>query len=115
MKDKRHKKYEFISKQEALDKINGVYDEDGNIISQGLNENLYLGIVHLGFIQTKEGTYDENGLETKAPTYSDKYSVDIFWRDLEPDDWKGKKIKLDGKTNSHTFAGIEYEDETEIL
>ena len=107
MKDKRFRKYEFLSKQEAQDKIATLFVDEVN--------NLTLGIVELGFIQTKEGTYDENGIETKVPTYSTKYSVDIFWRDLEPDDWKGKKIKLDGKTNSHTFAGIEYEDETEIL
>ena len=64
----------------------------------------YLGLVHLGFIQTKDGKYDEQGNETKAPTFSDMYSVDVFWKTDEPDTWKGKKIKLNGRKNSHSFA-----------
>jgi len=107
MKDKRFRKYEFLNELEAQEKIDTLTIEGEQLP--------YLGCVKLGFIQTKAGEYDEQGNEIKAPTYSTKYSVDIFWRDLEPDDWKGKKIKLDGNTNSHTFAGIEYEDETEIL
>jgi len=110
-KDKRFRKYEFASEQEALDKINGVYDEEGNIISEGLDNELYSGLIHLGFIMTKEGIYDDEGNETKAPTFSNKYSVDILWKDLEPDGWKGKKIKLNGLANSHTFYGIEYQDD----
>jgi len=51
MKDNRFKKYEFLSKQEAQDKIATLFVDEVN--------NLTLGIVELGFIQTKEGTYDE--------------------------------------------------------
>ena len=97
-KDKRFRKYEFASEQEAKDKI---YTLDYEAFS----------IVELGFIMTKEGTYDDEGNETKAPTFSNKYSVDILWKDLEPDGWKGKKIKLNGLANSHTFYGIEYQDD----
>ena len=107
IKDSRFRKYEFLSKQEAQDKIASL-----NIEGEQLP---YLGVVELGFIMTKEGTYDEEGNEIKPPTYSKKYSVDVFWRDLEPEGWKGKKIKLNGETNSHTFAGIEYEDEIEEI
>ncbi|WP_299528603.1 hypothetical protein, partial [uncultured Lutibacter sp.] len=69
------------------------------------------GVVELGFVMTKEGKYDDEGNETKAPTFSNKYSVDILWKDLEPDGWKGKKIKLNGLANSHNFYGIEYQDD----
>ena len=106
IKDKRFRKYEFLSKQEAQDKINSLTIEGEQLP--------YLGVVDLGFIQTKEGTYNEEDVEIKAPVYSTKYSVDIFWRSEEPDGWKGKKIKLNGNGNSHTFAGIEYEDEITI-
>ena len=123
--DKRFRKYEFLSKQEALDKIEALHlanellsktetivivDDVETIIIEDKSLR-YLGLVHLGFIQTKEGEYDEDGNETKAPTFSDKYSVDIFWKSDEPDDWKGKKIKLNGRSNSHIFAGIEYLDD----
>jgi len=97
-KDKIFIKYEFASEQEAKDKIATLEDEA-------------YGVVELGFIMTKDGKYDDEGNETKAPTFSKKYSVDIFWKDLEPDGWKGKKIKLNGLANSHNFYGIEYQDD----
>ena len=97
-KDKRFRKYEFASEQEAKDKI------------ATLNDEAFV-VVELGFIMTKEGKYDDEGNEIKAPKFSNKYSVDIFWKDLEPDGWKGKKIKLNGLANSHNFYGIEYQDD----
>ena len=97
-KDKHFRKYEFASEQEAKDKIATLTNEA-------------FSVVELGFIMTKEGTYNDEGNETKAPTFSNKYSVDIFWKDLEQEDWKGKKIKLNGLKNSHTFSGIEYQDD----
>ena len=97
-KDKRFRKYEFASQQDAKDKIATL---DGEAF----------GVVELGFVMTKEGKYDDEGNETKAPTFSNKYSVDILWKDLEPDGWKGKKIKLNGLANSHNFYGIEYQDD----
>ena len=106
IKDKRFRKYEFTDQQEAQTQIASLTIEGEQLP--------YLGVVELGFIMTKEGTYDEEGNEIKAPTYSNKYSVDVFWRGEEPEGWKGKKIKLDGKNNSHTFAGIEYEDEVTL-
>ena len=102
MKDSRFKKYEFSDKDEANLKISEIQNNE---------VNLAYGIVHLGFLTIVEGEYDENGNETKAPILSNKYSVDVFWRDAEPEGWKGKKIKLNGAKSSHTFAGIEYEDD----
>ena len=107
-KDVRFRKYEFDSKEEfELKKaeLDALQDDETNPIRQ------YYGIVELGHIVTKEGEYDEDGNEIKAPTYSPKYHVDVFWYDQEPEDWKGKKIKLEGKKESHTFVGIEYEDD----
>ena len=123
--DKRFRKYEFASKQEALDKIEAleianellsktetivIVDEVETTIIEDKSLR-YLGLVHLGFIMTKEGEYDEQGNETKAPTFSDMYSVDVFWKTDEPEEWKGKKIKLNGRINIHIFAGIKYLDD----
>lgn len=125
MKDKRFRKYEFASKQEALDKIEALEIENEAlsktetiVIVDDVETTIiedkslrYLGLVHLGFIMTKEGKYDEQGNEIKAPTFSDKYSVDVFWKSDEPESWKGKKIKLGLNKNSHTFQDINYEDD----
>ena len=103
IKDKRFRKYQFNDEQDALDNI-ATLNVEGEA-------PVYSGLVMLGFLVKNEGEYDEEGNEIKAPTYSNKYSVDVFWSDLEPEDWKSKKIKLDGSKNQHTFLGIQYEDE----
>ena len=103
IKDKRFRKYQFNDEQDALDSI-ATLDVEGEA-------PVYSGLVMLGFLVNKEGEYDEEGNETKAPTYDSKYSVDVFWKGLEPEGWKSKKIKLDGAKNRHTFLGLEYEDE----
>ena len=103
IKDKRFRKYQFNNEQDALDKIATL-----NIEGEA---PVYSGLVLLGFLVKKEGEYDDAGNEIKAPTYSKKYSVDVFWNDSEPEGWKSKKIKLDGAKNQHTFLGIEYQDE----
>ena len=123
--DKRFRKYEFLNEQEALDKIEALHLEnellsktETIVIVEDVETTIiedkslrYLGLVHLGFIQTKAGEYDEQGSEIKAPTFSNMYSVDVFWKSDEPENWKGKKIKLNGRNNSHIFAGIEYLDD----
>ena len=120
-KDKRNRKYEFASKQELLDKLTLLLEAEEPLTEEPLTEEPltevpnatehYYGLAELGYVITKAGEYDEAGNETKAPTYSDKYSVDIFWRIEEPLDWAGKKIKLGVKKSSHEFLGWEYEDE----
>ena len=99
IKDKRFRKYQFKDEQDALDNI------------ASLDVGVYTGLVMLGFLVNKEGEYDEEGNEVKAPNYDNKYSVDVVWQDEEPEGWKSKKIKLDGAKNRHTFFGLEYEDE----
>ena len=103
IKDKRFRKYQFKNEQEALDNI-ATLNVEGEA-------PIYSGLVMLGFLVKKEGEYDDEGNEVNAPTYSNKYSVDVFWKGEEPEGFKSKKIKLDGAKNQHTFLGIEYIDE----
>jgi len=87
----KFKKYEFTDEIEA----------DLFIENLGEHKN---HIVKLGYVVI------ERGDEETPPTYSDKYSVDVIWIDGKDKDWKSKRIKLNGKKNSHTFYGWEYTD-----
>ena len=107
-------KYEFDSKEQAETKINALgtaEDENGNEYPTHKHT-----IVHLGNIVLQQGEYDEEGNETVAPVLSDKWHVDVLWKDLEADEdgvidhpygWKSYAIDLDNE-GSHGFLGISY-------
>jgi len=107
-------KYEFDSKEQAETKINALgtaQDEDGNEYPTHKHT-----IVHLGNIVLQQGEYDEEGNETVAPVLSDKWHVDVLWKDLEADEdgtidhpygWKSYYVDIDGD-GVHSFLGLSY-------
>ena len=112
-------KYEFNSQSDAESKIAALphsTDEDGNNYPTHKHT-----IVKLGHIVLQQGVYDEEGNETQAPVLSDKYSVDVLWKDLEETDedgnvtinhpygWAGKALDLDDE-GVHGFFGVKYQD-----
>ena len=101
---KLFKKYEFNSEAQALEKINAlpyITDEDGN---KHLKDNH--SIVKLGNLILNIPEYDEDLNEIVAPIYSEKYSVDVMWDNLNesPYGWKSYEIQVEGN-GVHTFAG----------
>ena len=67
-------KYEFNSKEQAIDKIEGLgIDEEGNPTHSHT-------VVKLGYITLVQGEYDEEGNVITEPVISDKYSVDVMWQ-----------------------------------
>ena len=112
-------KYEFDSQEQAESKIAALphaTDEDGNDYATHSHT-----IVKLGHIVLTAGVYDEEGNETQAPVLSDKYCVDVLWKDLEETDedgnvtinhpygWAGKALDLDDE-GVHGFFGVKYQD-----
>ena len=107
-------KYEFDSKEQAETKIKALgtaTDENGNEYPTHKHT-----IVHLGNIVLQQGEYDEDGNETVAPVLSDKWHVDILWKDLEADEdgnidhpygWKSYYVDIDGD-GVHSFLGLSY-------
>ena len=111
-------KYEFDNKEQAKSKINSLgtaTDEDGN--TYPTHKHI---IVKLGYIVLEQGIYDENGNETQAPVLSNKYHLDVLWKDLEPIDaeaevleyehpygWKSYAININDN-GVHSFMGLDY-------
>jgi len=110
-------KYEFADEASALAKINAlpsVKDEEGNDVPAHNHT-----IVKLGNIVIEQGEYDEDGEEVKAPVLSNKYHVDVLWKNLEevdeegnvsvdhPYGWKSFALDLDNE-GMHGFMGVSY-------
>ena len=112
-------KYEFDSEEQALSKINAlrsVKDEEGNYVPSHKHT-----VVKLGNIVIEQGEYDDKGDETKAPVLSEKYHVDVLWKDIEETDeegnvtidhpygWKSYALDLDSE-GMHGFMGVSYQE-----
>lgn len=107
-------KYALDSKEQAETKIKALgtaTDENGNEYPTHKHT-----IVHLGNIVLQQGEYDEEGNETVAPVLSDKWHIDVLWKDLEADEdgtidhpygWKSYAVDIDGD-GVHSFLGLSY-------
>ena len=73
------RKYAFTPSQwsSASNKIQ-VTNEEGETT---WDASKVVAVVELGNLVTTPAVYDEEGNETTPATYSDKYSVDILWKD----------------------------------
>lgn len=110
----RTAKYEFDSKEQAETKIKALgtaTDENGNEYPSHKHT-----IVQLGNIVLQQGTYDEDGNELTAPVLSDKWHIDVLWKDLEADEdgvidhlhgWKTYAVDIDGD-GVHSFLGLSH-------
>lgn len=106
------KKYEFNSKEQAEEKIEGLGTSVDELTGEEFPSHNH-AIVHLGHLIVQEGVYetDEQGelIEIEAPIISSMYSVDALFDGLDksPYGWKTYEIELEGN-GSHTFSGLNY-------
>jgi len=125
-------KYEFDSREQAETKIDALgtaTDEDGNEYPTHKST-----IVQLGNIVLEQGEYDEDGEETVAPVLSDKWHLDVLWKEEQiktvdeeavlddegmivtpevvsydhPYGWKSYAVEIEGD-GVHSFFGLSYE------
>ena len=85
-------KYEFNDKEQLDNKI------DNLSVS-------YIAIVKLGNIILEEGS------ETEESILSEKYHVDVIWKDVEehPYGWKSYAVTIADGNGIHSFYGIDYQ------
>ena len=73
------RKYAFSTSQWATAKAKiELTNEEGEAY---YDPSKVVAVVELGNLVTTPAVYDEEGNETTPATYSDKYSVDILWKD----------------------------------
>jgi len=128
----RISKYEFNSKEQAQEKIDALgtaTDENGNEYPTHKST-----IVQLGNIVLEQGEYDEDGEEVTAPVLSEKWHLDVLWKEEQiktvdeeavidedgnivtpevvsydhPYGWKSYAVEIEGD-GVHSFFGLSYE------
>lgn len=99
-------KYAFTDKSTSDAKITALgVDDEGNATHGH-------AIVELGHIVLEQGEYDAEGNEIKAPVLSDKYHLDVAWKNLEshPYGWKTSAVAVADGNGVHSFYGIDYQE-----
>lgn len=99
-------KYAFTDKSTSDAKITALgVDDEGNATHGH-------AIVKLGHIVLEQGEYDAEGNEIKAPVLSDKYHLDVAWKNLEshPYGWKTSAVAVADGNGVHSFYGIDYQE-----
>jgi len=113
-------KYKLNTKQQFLDKLDALgtaTDEDGN--EYPTHGNVIVELGHEVLEDAVYGVNEETGefeLISEA-VYSDKYLVDILWRNLEEDEdgiidhpygWKSYSVEVE-ENGMHSFLGLDYQ------
>ena len=112
----RLSKYEFNSREQALEKLATIgykIDTNSNQYSENNHE-----VVEFGHILLKRPIFDDAGVEIFPPVYSLKYHVDICWDEKEitndagavthPYGFKSYSANCDG-IGMHNFFELNYE------
>jgi hypothetical protein len=98
------RKYEFTNEAAADAAIAALpHDEEGNPIHGH-------SIVRLGYIVKTAGTYDEEGNEVTPPVLSDKYAVDVLWKEEPLASWE-PNIVWPTPLGVHSFGSSSSRDE----
>jgi len=109
-------KYAFNDEAQCNSKIEGLgVDDEGN-------PNHGHAIVRLGHIILEQGEYDEEGNETQAPVFSDKYHIDVAWKfnpqydeegneitPTHPYGWASYAVAIADGNGVHSFYGVDYQ------
>ena len=95
------RKYEFINKESADTAIDMLRDEEGNLSDS---------VVRLGYLVTTPATYDEEGNETSPAIVSEKYAVDVFWKDRPNQEWQ-QYLVWPTPMGIHSFGSSSARDE----
>lgn len=103
-------KYNFIDKETADAKIKSLgveIDDEGNEYAAHPH-----CVVRLGNIILEQSQYDDEGNKIKDAVLSEKYHLDVAWKDLEshPYGWKSNAVGVSDGNGVHCFYGVDYQD-----
>ena len=103
-------KYNFIDKETADAKIKSLgveIDDDGNEYAAHSH-----CVVRLGNIILEQSQYDDEGNKIKDAVLSEKYHLDVAWKDLEshPYCWKLYAVAVADGNGVHSFYGVDYQN-----
>lgn len=94
-----YKRYEFNDEEQYLEKV-GNFDrgEEGQILVNA-------EFIPLGFLTLEEAILNEDEDIVQDAVISEKYAVDVLWKDLEESPYGWKTYEVEPKNPKHKIFG----------
>ena len=86
-----YKRYQFKTKKQAEKKVDS------------LSKNMKASIIWLDKFVKINGTYSEQGEEITVPIFTNPYSLDVVWDDLDESPYGWKSYEIEPKNPEHTI------------
>jgi hypothetical protein len=86
-----YKRYQFNDKLQADKKVSA------------LSNDIKASFIWLDKFVKVNGKYNECGEEITAPIFTDPYSLDVLWNDLEESPYGWKSYEVEPKNPKHTI------------
>tara|TARA_R110000782_G_scaffold268738_1_gene365716 strand:+ start:1700 stop:1996 length:297 start_codon:yes stop_codon:yes gene_type:complete len=95
-----YKRYQFNDKAQAEQKVSAFIEvnEQGDKV-----QTIKASFIWLDKFVKVNGKYNEKGEEITAPIFTDPYSLDVVWDDLEESPYGWKSYEIDPKNPKHTI------------
>tara|TARA_R110000822_G_scaffold207031_1_gene343200 strand:+ start:193 stop:489 length:297 start_codon:yes stop_codon:yes gene_type:complete len=93
-----YKRYQFNDKQQAEEKVSAFIEvnEQGEEV-----QTIKASFIWLDKFEKVNGTYNEQGEEITAPIFTDSYSLDVVWDDLDKSPYGWKSYEINPKNPKH--------------
>jgi hypothetical protein len=86
-----YKKYQFNNKEQAEQKVSSI------------SNKIKASFIWLDKFVKVNGEYNEKGEEITAPIFTDPYSLDVVWNELEESPYGWKSYEVEPKNPKHTI------------
>ena len=95
-----YKRYQFNDKQQAEQKVSAFIqlNEDGEEV-----QTIKASFIWLDKFVKVNGEYNEEGEEITAPIFTDPYSLDVLWNDLDESPYGWKSYEIEPENPKHTI------------
>ena len=93
-----YRRYQFNDKARAEQKVSAFIEvnEQGEEV-----QTIKASFIWLDKFEKVNGTYNEQGEEITAPIFTDSYSLDVVWDNLEKSPYGWKSYEIEPKNPKH--------------
>ena len=95
-----YKRYQFKSKEQAEQKVSAFIEV--NEYSEEV-QTVKASFIWLNKFIKVNGEYNEDGEEITAPIFTESYSLDVVWNDLDESPYGWKSYEIEPENPKHTI------------
>ena len=95
-----YKRYQFKSKEQAEQKVSAFTEvnEEGEEV-----QTIKASFIWLNKFVKVNGEYNKEGEEITAPIFTESYSLDVVWNDLDESPYGWKSYEIEPENPKHTI------------